>query len=252
MKKILLFAVTVLGIGFTACNKDDGSATRVNVRMTDAPGAYDHVYLSIKEIQVLSAGGQSTLEVGANPFDILNFRLGKDTLLASADVPSGKLQEFRLVLNPTGNTVVVDGVSHNLSTPSGQTSGFKVKVQEELVAGVAYTLLLDFDAASSIVLKGNGEYQLKPVVRAIPQAVSGVITGIVNPVISSPKVFAISGTDTIGTTTDAAGKFYFAGLAAGTYKVNFTPVSPFLTKSIDGVVVSNGLSTDLGIVAILQ
>ena len=252
MKRILLFAVTVLSIGFTACNKDNGSATRLNVRMTDAPGAYDHIYLSIKEIQVLSAEGNSTLEVGASPFDILNFRLGKDTLLASADVPSGRLQEIRLVLNNTGNTVVVDGVSHNLSTPSGQTSGIKLKVGEELVAGVAYTLLLDFDAAKSIVLGGNGKYHLKPVIRAIPQAVSGVLTGMVSPAASSPKVFVISGTDTIGTVTDSLGKFYFPGIAAGTYKVNFVPVSPYVSKSEENIIITNGSVRDMGTVSISQ
>jgi hypothetical protein len=158
MKKVILLAVAILSIGFTACNKDSGTVTRLSVKMTDAPGAYDAIYLNIEEIQVLSAGGESTLAVGTTPFDVLRFRLGRDTLLASQDVPSGLLQEVRLILNPTGNTVVVDGVSHYLTTPSGQTSGIKLKVQEELTAGVAYTLLLDFDAAKSIVLMGNGKY----------------------------------------------------------------------------------------------
>ena len=252
MKKIILFAVAILSIGFTACNKDSGTVTRLNVKMTDAPGAYDAIYLNIKEVRVLSAGGESTLAVGSRPFDILRFRLGKDTLLASQDVPSGRLQEIRLVLNPTGNTVVIDGVTHDLTTPSGQTSGIKLKVQEELVAGVAYTLLLDFDAAKSIVQTGNGKYILKPVIRAVTQAVSGVLTGMVNPVTSSPKVYAIAGTDTVGTVTDASGKFYFPGLEAGTYKVNFSPLSPFVSKTIDNVVITKGSTTDLGIITILQ
>ncbi|WP_026897521.1 DUF4382 domain-containing protein [Daejeonella oryzae] len=252
MKKLIFSAVAILSMAFTACNKESGTVTRLNVKMTDGPGAYDAIYLNIKEIQVISAGGESTLQVGSTPFDILKFRLGKDTLIASQDVPSGRLQEIRLVLNSTGNTVVVDGVSHNLTTPSGQTSGIKLKVQEELISGIAYTLLLDFDAAKSIVMTGNGGYQLKPVIRAIPQAVSGVLSGTVNPVTSNPKVYAITGTDTLGTVTDASGKFYFPGLAAGTYKVNFSPVSPFISKSIENVVIKTGSTTELGIVTLLQ
>lgn len=52
---------------------------------------------------------------------------------------------------------------------------------DSILLNVAYTLMLDFDAAQSIVLTGNGKYLLKPVIRAIPQSVSGAITGIVSP-----------------------------------------------------------------------
>jgi hypothetical protein len=120
------------------------------------------------------------------------------------------------------------------------------------VAGVGYTLRLDFDAAQSIVLTGNGKYILKPVIRAIPVAVSGAITGLVTPAASSPKVFAIMGTDTVGTIADASGKFFFPGIAAGTYNVNFIPVSPYLYKTVSGVVVTTGAVKDMGTITITQ
>lgn len=249
--RFLFLPVFVIAVIFSSCqNSDSSTVTRFNVKMTDAPGAYDALYLSIKEIQVLTSEGQSTLPVSAKPFDILKFRMGKDTLIASQDIPSGRLQEIRLVLNATGNEVVIDGQSYDLTTPSGQTSGIKLKVQEDLTSGVAYTMTLDFDAARSIVQTGSGKYILKPVIRAIPQAVSGALTGTVSPAASSPEVFAIIGVDTIGAKTDLNGKFFFPGLEAGTYKVNIVPVSPYVNKSVENVQVSTGSVKDMGVIAI--
>jgi hypothetical protein len=39
MKKNLLFGLLILGLGFTACKKDNASSTttHLSVRMTDAP-----------------------------------------------------------------------------------------------------------------------------------------------------------------------------------------------------------------------
>lgn len=249
--RFLLVSAFMFAVIFSSCKNDSSSSvTRFNVKMTDAPGAYDALYLSIKEIQVLTSEGQSTLPVNDEPFDILKFRMGKDTLLASQDIPSGRLQEIRLVLNSTGNEVVIDGETFKLTTPSGQTSGIKLKVQEDLTSGVAYTMTLDFDAAKSVVQTGSGKYILKPVIRAIPQAVSGALTGLVSPAASNPKVYAIIGVDTIGAVADTTGKFFFPGLAAGTYKVNVQPVSPYVPKSIENVVVVTGSVKDMGTIAI--
>ncbi len=256
MKNYMLLFAAILCITIGACKKNNtpsgSGSTRVTVKLTDAPGLYDAVILSIKSVVVVTDKGEQTITVGGGPINILDFRLGKDTLLASQDIPSGTIQQIRLVLNDSGNKVVVNGTSYNLTTPSGQTSGVKLNVHDNLVAGIDYTIRLDFDAASSIVLTGNGKYILKPVIRAIPVAVSGALTGMVTPAASSPKVFAIMGTDTVGTIADATGKFYFPGLAAGTYNVNFIPVSPYLTKTVGNVVVTTGAVDDMGTVTITQ
>jgi hypothetical protein len=254
MKNYILLAAAFLCIGFSSCKKNSsgsGSA-HVNVKLTDAPGLYDAVILNIKSVVIVTATGEHTLNVSGGPIDILHFRLGKDTLLASQDIPAGTIQQVRLVLNTTGNTVIVNGTSYDLTTPSGQTSGVKLNLHDNLTAGIDYTLKLDFDAAQSIVLTGNGKYILKPVIRAFSEAVSGALTGIVSPALSSPKVYAITGTDTVGTVADASGKFYFSGLAAGTYSVKFLPVSPFAIKVVNNVTVANGSVQDMGTVTIVQ
>jgi len=255
MKKLLLFAAA-LSLSLFSCKKDSsnsaGGTSHVTVKMTDAPGAFDAVILNVKSVVIVTDKGENTLDVNGGPIDILRFRAGKDTLLAAQDIPAGTIQQIRLVLNDSGNRVVIGGVSFDLTTPSGQTSGVKLNVHDNLTAGVAYTLRLDFDAAQSIVLTGNGKHILKPVIRAIPQAVSGALSGVVSPAASSPKVYAITGADTVGTVADATGKFYFSGLAAGTYNVQFVPVSPYVTKTVTGVIVVNGSVKDMGTVTITQ
>lgn len=252
MKKLVLLPALLAVIFLSSCKDNNaGSVTRLNIRMTDAPGAYDAILLSVKEIRVLSSEGESTLPVDAD-FDILKFRMGKDTLLASQDIPSGTLNEIRLVLNDTGNEVIIDGVSHNLTTPSAQSSGLKLKVNEDLTSGMEYTLKLDFDAAKSIVKTGNGKYMLKPVIRAIPNAVSGALTGLISPANSNSKVYAILGIDTIGAVADSTGKFFMPGMKAGTYKVNVAPQSPYLPKTIENVQVTTGSVKDLGTITVTQ
>src|SRR4051812_18248175 len=123
MKKWFFILAALLTVGFYSCKKDSKSGTtHVSVKLTDAPGAYDAINLSIKSVVIITDKGQYTLPVGPASIDILQFSLGKDTLLASQDIPAGTIQQIRLVLNTSGNTIVVGGISSDLTTPSGQTS----------------------------------------------------------------------------------------------------------------------------------
>ena len=91
MKKLLILSFASLLIGLTACEKSSSSSnTMMNVKITDGPGNYDAIVLNIKEINVKTSGGSGTLAVGNKSFDILKFRNGRDTLIASQNIPSGK------------------------------------------------------------------------------------------------------------------------------------------------------------------
>jgi hypothetical protein len=247
------FAVSAM-ILFNGCKKNESGqgTTKVQIRMTDAPGNFDKINLSVKEIVLVSGDKPYTFTSSTGVFDILDFRLGTsnpDILVASGEMPSGQISEIRLVLNETGNTIVVNGVQQELKTPSAQTSGWKVKLtaNPDLVEGVAYTLLLDFDAAKSIVSTGNGKYVLKPVVRGITAATSGLISGTVLPLASHPEVLVIAGTDTVGTLADPlTGKFTVGGLSAGSYSVKFAPVNGYRDSTLTAVKVALGQNTSLG------
>jgi len=247
---------------FTACKKDNNSAesgtTKVDIRMTDAPGNFDKINLSVKEIVLFSQGKPYTFAATSSIFNILDFRIGSnkpDILVASGEMPSGEITEIRLVLNDSGNTIVVGGISQALKTPSGQSSGWKVKLKANpsLVPGVTYSLLLDFDAAKSIVNTDNGQYLLKPVVRGITAATSGLVSGAVMPLLSRPEVLVIAGTDTVGTLADPlTGNFTVGGLAAGSYSVKFAPVTGYKDSTITNVNVVLGQNTNLGVITLKQ
>ena len=112
-------------------------------------------------------------------------------------------------------------------------------------------ILLDFDAARSIVKKGNGSYQLKPVITAFSEATTGAIKGTVNPAASLPAVFAIMAGDTVSSTfADASGNFLLRGVPAGNYAVAISPKSGFKETTVEPVDVLTGKVTDVGVVAV--
>jgi hypothetical protein len=250
MKRIVGFFL--LSFFWLACNNDDQTA-RLNVRLTDAPGDYEAVNIDIQDVQINSSEGNSgwvSLDVEKGVYNLLELTNGLDTLLATAELPAGRVSQIRLVLG-SNNTVKVGGETKSLSTPSAQQSGLKLNLKATLVEGVTYTITLDFDAARSIVKTGNGSYHLKPVIRALQEATSGAIKGTVEPIESAPAVFAIAGTDTVATAyTDGAGKFILRGVPAGTYKVSFNPKEGFSPVTKENVSVSVGSVTDLGKVTI--
>ena len=169
------------------------------------------------------------------------------------DLPSGKISQVRLKLGDQ-NSVKIDGETHELKTPSGQQSGLKLKIDATLTEGISYSVLLDFDAARSVVKAGNsGNFNLKPVIRVITAAVDGAIKGNVNPAAASPAVFAIIGEDTLGTSfANENGNFMILGLDAVTYNVSFAPQSEYAEKTIENVEVAIGNVTDLGTVELAQ
>ena len=113
--------------------------------------------------------------------------------------------------------------------------------------GRLYELTLDFDAEKSIIQKGTGEYQLKPVIRVIAQATTGEIEGITDP--DSAHAFAIADDDTVQTVTDTTGYFKLIGLSAGLYTVNIVPENAlYADTSFSDVEVVAGSTTDLGLI----
>jgi hypothetical protein len=261
-KKILTYSSAILIVAlsiFIGCKKDGndtvGGSTKVQVRMTDAPGDFDEINLSVKEIVLISEGKPYVMTSTRGTFNILDYRIGTnnpDILVATGEMPSGEVTEVRLVLND-GSTIVENGVQKALRTPSGQSSGIKVKLNNNLSLepGATYSLVLDFDAAKSIVSLGNGGYLLKPVVRGVTIATSGLVSGFVMPLASHPEILVIKGTDTVGTIADPlTGKFTIGGLAAGTYSVKFAPVAGYRDSTITNVNVTTGQNTNLGTVTL--
>ncbi|MGL2967449.1 DUF4382 domain-containing protein [Flavobacterium sp. XGLA_31] len=254
MKKIVLMfaAVSAFAITLYSCSSDSSSSDSYTykVRMTDAPGPYSEVNVDIQSVEVIGSNGQSvTLNTNAGVYNLLDFTNGADTLIATSTLNSATVSQIRLILG-TNNSVVLDGVSYPLSTPSAQQSGLKLLVNQTLDADIENTVLIDFDANSSIVATGNGNFILKPVLRTVVTATSGNIEGSITPVGTLAMVSAVSVSNIEFTSNvDANGDFKITGVPPGVYTVTITPELPLLPVIQTNVTVTAGTSTDLGVIA---
>jgi hypothetical protein len=246
----ILYAIflSLLVFMIPACNKDDNEKAHLSVRMTDAPANYNAVMVDVQGVEVTGDGGTIVmLNANKGIYNLLDFTNGLDTLIATGDLDAGTISQIRLILGDN-NSVVVDNVVYHLTTPSADQSGLKLQIHQTFEAGVSYYVLLDFDANQSIVSKGNGEYQLKPVIRTINAAISGSIKGSISPISLGTTVTATSNGVVYSTVANLNGYFMIAGLPAGTYSITVTPVLPLLPITITGKTVAVGASTDLGII----
>jgi len=256
MKKNLFFALAAGAVlSLTSCKKDGEGTARLQVRLTDAPGDYQAVHVDIKGIEINSGEGETgwvaLQSVRPGAYDLLKLTGGLDTLLATEELPAGRISQIRLILGEN-NTVKTGNQVYALKTPSAQQSGLKLKVNATLTEGITYTILLDFDAARSVVSAGNsGGFNLKPVIRSVAEAQSGAIKGSVSPALAAPAVFAIAGTDTVSTAyADAAGSFLLRGVKPGTYKVVIQPKEGYQDHATKNVSVTLGNVTTLAPVAL--
>ncbi|HEY9561538.1 MAG TPA: DUF4382 domain-containing protein, partial [Anseongella sp.] len=166
----------------------------------------------------------------------------------------GKIHQLRLVLGDE-NWITINGEDHALKTPSAQQSGLKLNINADVVPGIIYGLVLDFDVAKSIVEAGkSGKYILKPVIRTFLDAQGGNLMGSVLPDSAQTAVLAIVGDDTISTYTSDDGGFLFRSLDPGTYQLRFIPdsLSGFLPLDTAGVIVEEGQVTDIGVVTLVE
>jgi hypothetical protein len=249
LKKVMYVSlIGLLVMQISSCNKEKNAGkAQLSVQMTDAPANYDAVMIDVQGFEVTGSGGSAVmLNTTAGMYNLLELSNGISKLIATGDLDAGAVSQIRLILGPN-STVKVNNVDYPLSTPSAMQSGLKLQVHQTFEAGVAYSILLDFDANQSIVQSGNNEYQLKPVIRTIDAAISGSIKGSITPVGGIVMVTATSNGISYSTVTNATGSFLIAGLPVGTYDITITPELPLLPITLTGKIVVVGISTNLGI-----
>ncbi len=168
-KSLFCFLTAAVLITVTACQKESGSTdktTELRINMTDNPYNATEVNVDIREVRVNfsdDSSGWVNLNTHAGIYNLLGLQNGVDTLLAVGIVPLNTLKEIRFVLG-NDNSIKIDNVVYPLTIPSGSESGLKIKANKQLHATLD-SLLIDFDAALSIMQTGNGEYKLKPVLK---------------------------------------------------------------------------------------
>lgn len=272
INRLLPLACAAL-LGLAGCSKSDSesaNSSKLEVRLIDAPGDFSGVVLDVRQIEVHlkeenDPNGWKMLNFSPQAINVLDYVNGRSALLVNDDFAPGDLKEIRLILGPDSYVIGRDGLQYALKTPSGQTSGVKLKLEKcTLKARETFQLLLDFDVAKSIVERGNWRvgndkkerYLLKPVIRVVAQDIRGGLRGSVNPTAARPRILAIRasilGPDTVSTAADASGAYQINGLPAGIYRVEFFPstVAPtgqpaYNTVVRSGIVVTNDQVTDL-------
>ena len=266
-----LAAIALLGLAGCSKSDDDTTSSKLEVRLMDAPGDFQSVVLDVRQVEVHlkeenDPDGWKMLSFTPKAINVLEFVNGKSALLVSEDFAPGDLKEIRLILGPDSYVIGRDGLRYDLKTPSGQSSGIKLKLDKAtLRQRETFQLLLDFDVAKSIVERGNWNpskdkkerYLLKPVIRVVAQDLRGGLYGTVSPAAARPQILAIrtSGLlapDTVSTMADASGAYQIGGLPAGTYRVEFFPSTaapvgqtPYRTVVTSNVTVVNDARTDL-------
>src|SRR6266436_2190970 len=265
---ITAVAVFLVGCGGNPPMMQSSSMGTINVSVSDPPSSAtaDNTSSGWQELapQLVSAPMQvDLLHLPANGQCLLE-------QLGSTSLPAGDYQQIRLILlanaAPSGpapsndsnacfkqlggdvfNCVVdANGTAHTLNLSSEANTGIKIPPGQimggpiHVTAGQSVDLNIDFNTCASILVEGNGNFRLKPVLTAgvVSANLTGISGQIVDSVTSQPIAGAIvtlqfadmSGTDRIvmQQLTDAAGHFSFCPLAVGAV---FDVVSDALTAS---------------------
>lgn len=168
-----VFVILALSI---SCSDDDSVGQgQLKVLLTDAPADFTEVNVNITEVWAHYSGNANSeggwIQLIANPgfYDLLQLQNGVTEVIADpTTLPAGKLTQMRLVLGENNHAVeIIDSVvvQHPLLLSSQDRTGIKINVDSDILNGQTLVLTLDFDAETSIIEQGNGEYRLKPVIK---------------------------------------------------------------------------------------
>jgi hypothetical protein len=139
---------------------------RIHIYVTDAPAeGISSIVIQASGVEVHRAGDTEgewiTLLETPPSFDLLQLT-GIQSLLGSADVASGNYTQIRLAI--TSVTVTIKGEEKTATVPSDK---LKFVGNITVTEGQTTSISFDFDAEKSVVVKGNGEVSLKPVVKLL-------------------------------------------------------------------------------------
>ncbi|MDZ7767354.1 MAG: DUF4382 domain-containing protein [Melioribacteraceae bacterium] len=260
---LLVFLLSfIVGVSFVVSCTDSTSPEtgqgEFKLTMVDAPAGYDQVNIVVTRVEIHKTdaeenSGWFVINNIETTYDLLTLRNGASAVLGDTMLDAGQYSQIRLLIG-SGSNVVVDGITHSLDIPSGEQSGIKLNHSFEIKSESLYELILDFDAGRSIVLTGNGQYKLKPVIRLIPMVISGTISGTIDPAFAAGYVYAINGTDTAGTIADPlAGSFKLMALLEQSYRVEVLSASPdYNDTTLTNIVVNKNQNTDLGLIILSE
>jgi hypothetical protein len=259
-------------------------------------GSFNHVYVTITDVQIhqsANAGANDAGWVDLTPglqnnlqqidmLGIANNQCFLASLGSTTALQAGHYQQIRIFLldnaqaskvgnNQCGsaaNCVVLSAQPNTpfplqlssesktgIKIPSGQIAGGEFVV----AAGEVKDLNIDLNACASIVVQGNGQYRLKPVLHAgevstTNASISGTVVDSITgtAIVGGNTVAALEQRDSNGvdrvimeTVTDTNGNFVFCPVPAGMYEVVTTAINgsgiAYAATVITGVQPGNSL-----------
>jgi hypothetical protein len=261
-KSVMAFALVILFSLFMGCGGGGGGGSTVgsggtgtlSLSLTDATTLdYEAVYVTIDRVDVHLGGNENSpnnWETVARPektYNLLELVNGVREHLGLADLQAGDYTQMRLIIgntpdsglnifsrpHPFANYVVLKdtGEVYELKVPSGPQTGIKLVHGFTIEEDQTTELILDFDAARSVVKAGfSGLWLLKPTIKVIgtyaivsgavgdgAAALPGVLVSaqIYDPDADDPKDRVVVWTSTV---TDEDGQ-YKLFLRPGTYNI---------------------------------
>lgn len=136
-------------------------APRLELRLTDAPGDFEKVWVNIARVDIDAGGSWLSLTQDPQRFDLLTLQNDVTAAMGASSLAPGTYGQLRLIVDTA--SVVVDGQEHPLKIASGAQTGIKINLDATLEENMTYALTLDFDAAKSVKSTGQG-YLMTPVI----------------------------------------------------------------------------------------
>ena len=159
------------------CNKDDNPETgtagfNVGLKSSDpSRSTYEKINLDILSARIHTSTddgvteGWQELETEAGIYNLLDYVNDNEFIFATdPEIVVQTVSQIRLLLGEN-NTIVKDGETYDLETPSAQTSGIKIQIHTVLEPAKTYKVILDFDVDKSIIETGNDQYKLQPTIK---------------------------------------------------------------------------------------
>lgn len=183
----MTFSIVALALATVGCSSGAGDSlmdtvskisyaakpANLRVSLIDAPTDLKEVHVNVDHIELYFHNGEKGARVDLaqdlGDVDLLKLQDGVQLLMGELDVPAQvEIKKIRIVLKETGHySVKMDDSICTMQTPSAQQSGLKINLKEPVTfeSDYGYSMIIDFDAKKSVVVKGNGDCLLKPVLK---------------------------------------------------------------------------------------
>lgn len=196
---LVLFGLLLGACGGGSGGGGDGT---LHLKITDAPfpateGCVSAAKIEVTEVSAKGPDGFVVLmdvEAGPVTIDLFYLRAGLSESLAVADIPSGAYSEIRLVVSEATIEFEDGSPAQAFKIPSGAASGLKVKIDPPVLvaAGQTSNVMLDVSLTDSFhtaglggeptcddLKQGSAKVIFNPVIRAINEAETALVQGIV-------------------------------------------------------------------------